>query len=95
MGPTYGPSCPTLLPSPSNLYIDAYIFRRASSGTIRKILAGCAVTGIWAADVLSMSIKLALEMTRGKRKGFFDEVFNVVFTLGVSLGAIVAGGLSP
>ena len=67
----------------------------SQASELLTFLAGRTITGIGAAGILSVSIIVALEMSGEKRRGFFFGLVNAVFTLGLSLGAVVAGGLTP
>ena len=62
---------------------------------LSTFLAGRAITGAGAAGILAVSIVLALELTAKKRRGLCIGLLNAGFSLGMSLGAVVAGGLTP
>jgi MFS family permease len=56
-------------------------------------IAGRAVTGVGAAGIMTISIILVLELTGKKRRGLFIGLVNAGYTVGVALGAVIAGGL--
>ena len=56
-------------------------------------LAGRAITGIGGAGIVACSIILVLELAPENRRGLFLGLVNTGFTVGVSLGAVVAGAL--
>lgn len=62
---------------------------------LSSFLAGRAITGIGAAGILAVGIVLALDLMGAKRRGLRIGLLNAAFSLGMSLGAVVAGGLMP
>ncbi|KAM3076556.1 hypothetical protein ACMFMG_007364 [Clarireedia jacksonii] len=60
---------------------------------LKTFLIGRAICGIGGAGILTISFILVLELTSRKRRGVFIGLVNSGFTLGVSLGAVVAGAL--
>ncbi|KAF2839255.1 MFS general substrate transporter [Patellaria atrata CBS 101060] len=66
-----------------------------TSITFRQFIIGRAITGVGAAGVLTVATIIVLHLTTPKRRGLFLGMLNSAMTLGVSLGAVVAGGLEP
>ena len=62
--------------------------------TLASFLLGRVITGVGASGIFGVSILLVLELTSKKRRGLFIGVLNTGFTLGVSLGAVIAGALA-
>ena len=56
-------------------------------------LAGRAITGTGGAGIVACSIILVLDLAPENRRGIFLGLVNTGFTVGVSLGAVVAGAL--
>ena len=62
---------------------------------LSTFLVGRAIAGAGAAGILAVSIVLALELGGKKRRGLCIGLINGGFSLGTSLGAVLAGGLVP
>ena len=65
------------------------------AGTLIQFVLGRAVVGAGAAGVMTVATILILEATTEKRRGLFIGCLNAGFTIGVALGAVVAGELQP
>ena len=81
------------------IFVSAIIFAIGTlvtsiSKDFISFIAGRAITGIGAAGNLPIAIVLVLELTGGKRRGLFIGILNTGFTIGVALGAVVAGALA-
>jgi predicted MFS family arabinose efflux permease len=61
--------------------------------SLEVFLLGRAITGAGGAGIMTISFILVLELSGKKRRGLFIGLVNTGFTLGVSLGAVIAGGL--
>ena len=82
----------------SSIFVATVIFSLGTFITSRAVelplfLAGRVVTGIGAAGILTLAIILVIELTSKKRRGLFIGLVNTGFTVGVSLGAVIAGAL--
>ena len=53
------------------------------------------MTGIGAAGVLIVATIVVIQMIGPKRRGLFIGMANMGMTVGVSLGAVIAGALEP
>ncbi|KAH6674209.1 major facilitator superfamily domain-containing protein [Halenospora varia] len=60
---------------------------------LKVFLLGRAISGIGGAGIMTISFILVLELSGKKRRGLFIGLVNTGFTVGVSLGAVVAGAL--
>ena len=58
-------------------------------------MVGRVVTGAGAAGVLVIAGIIAIQMTSAKNRGLFLGLVNSGMTVGVSLGAVIAGALEP
>ncbi|KAJ9664266.1 hypothetical protein H2201_005258 [Coniosporium apollinis] len=67
----------------------------AFAPTLAVFLVGRGITGVGAAGVLSVVIILVLELASEKRRGLFIGLINSGMTIGVSLGAVIAGAMAP
>ena len=56
-------------------------------------LAARAVTGLGGAGIVACSIIIVLDLAPEERRGIFLGLINSGFTIGVSLGAVVAGAM--
>lgn len=85
--------------SPRNcIFVATVIFSLGSFITscadeLPLFLVGRAVTGVGAAGILTLAIILVIELTSKKRRGLFIGLVNTGYTVGVSLGAVIAGAL--
>lgn len=85
-----------------NIYITAscVIFTigtviSAVAQSLSIFLLGRASTGIGGAGIFSVALVLVLEHVSEKRRGLFLGLINTGFTVGVALGAVIAGVLAP
>ncbi|KAH7148934.1 major facilitator superfamily domain-containing protein [Dactylonectria macrodidyma] len=67
----------------------------ASANSFAVFVAGRVVTGVGGAGVLTLAVILGLELTSERTRGVVIGCINACFTTGVSIGAIVYGGLMP
>ena len=58
-------------------------------------LIGRAITGMGGAGIVAVATILVLHLAPEKRRGLFLGLSNTGFTVGVSLGAVLAGALLP
>lgn len=58
-------------------------------------MLGRAVTGSGAAGVLVVAGIIVIQMTSPKQRGVYLGLVNSGMTVGVSLGAVIAGALEP
>lgn len=85
--------------SPRNcIFVATVIFSLGTLITSRAIelstfLVGRTITGIGAAGILTLALILVIELTSKKRRGLFIGLVNTGYTVGVSLGAVIAGAL--
>lgn len=82
----------------SCIFVATIIFSLGTFITSRAVelplfLVGRVVTGIGAAGILTLAIILVIELTSKKRRGLFIGLVNTGYTVGVSLGAVIAGAL--
>lgn len=85
-----------------NIYITAscVIFTvgtviSALATSLSVFLLGRASTGVGGAGIFSVALVLVLEHVSEKRRGLFLGLINTGFTVGVALGAVIAGVLAP
>ena len=67
----------------------------AVATSLSIFLLGRASTGIGGAGIFSVTLVLVLEHVSEKRRGLFLGLINTGFTVGVALGAVIAGVLAP
>ncbi len=67
----------------------------SQASALRIFLLGRAIQGIGGAGIMTVSFILVLELSGKKRRGLFIGLVNSGFTLGVSMGAVLAGALLP
>ncbi|KAI9688009.1 MAG: hypothetical protein M1820_010335 [Bogoriella megaspora] len=65
----------------------------ASAESLAVFLTGRVITGLGSAGVYSVAMILVLQLSSAKRRGLFIGLLNSGFTVGVSLGAIIAGAV--
>ena len=58
-------------------------------------IVGRVFAGFGGAGIVAISAILVLDLTSEKRRGLYLGLMNSGFTIGVSLGAVVAGALAP
>lgn len=63
--------------------------------TFEGFIAGRVVTGIGGAGIYTVSMIIVLEFAGQKRRGLFVGTLNAGFTIGVAIGASLAGALLP
>lgn len=59
--------------------------------TYGGFVAGRVVSGVGGAGIMTLCLILVLELTGPKRRGLFIGLVNMGYTIGVSLGAVLAG----
>ncbi len=67
----------------------------ASSMTFSSFVAGRFITGAGGGGMYIVASIMSVQMTSPKRRGVFVALVNTGMTIGVSLGAILAGALEP
>jgi MFS family permease len=67
----------------------------SSAPKLWVFLVGRVITGIGSAAVTPVALLLVTELTDEGKKGLFFGLVNTGYTMGVSLGAIIAGALEP
>ena len=67
----------------------------ALASTLRVFILGRVITGAGSAAVTPVAFIVVTELTSRKRRGLFFGLVNTGYTVGVSLGAIIAGVLEP
>jgi predicted MFS family arabinose efflux permease len=65
------------------------------ANTFRMFLVGRAFTGAGGGGILIVASILVIQMTSPKRRGLYIGLVNSGMTVGVSLGAVIAGALEP
>ena len=61
--------------------------------TFAGFLAGRAITGVGAAGIVACAVIIVLDLAPEKSRGLYISLVNTGFTVGVSLGAVLAGQL--
>ena len=79
----------------SSVIFSIGLLATSKAPSLAAFLVGRVVSGIGAAGILTISIILVLELTGKKRRGLFIGLVNAGYTLGVALGAVIAGTLTP
>lgn len=79
----------------SSVIFSIGLFVTAQAPSFAAFLVGRVISGIGAAGILTISIILVLELTGKKERGLFIGLVNAGYTIGVALGAVVAGALLP
>ncbi|KAH7138658.1 major facilitator superfamily domain-containing protein [Dendryphion nanum] len=67
----------------------------STSVSFAMFVIGRAITGAGAAGVLVIAAIIAIQMTSAKKRGIYLGLINTGMTVGVSLGAVIAGALEP
>jgi predicted MFS family arabinose efflux permease len=67
----------------------------ALSNSFNMFLVGRAFTGAGGGGILIVASIIVIQMTPPKRRGLYIGLVNSGMTVGVSLGAVIAGGLEP
>jgi len=65
------------------------------SKTFELFVLGRAVTGAGAGGILIVAVIISIQMSSLRRRGLYIGLINSCMTLGVSLGAVIAGALEP
>lgn len=86
---------PRSLVLPISLLVSIGTLISAYAQTFEIFVLGRVVMGMGGAGVLTLAIILVLDLTDKKRRGFVMGCVNAGFSIGVSLGGIVYGGLLP
>ena len=67
----------------------------STSSTFGMFMVGRVITGSGAAGVLVVAAILVIQMASPKQRGLYLGLVNSGMTVGVSLGAVIAGALEP
>lgn len=67
----------------------------ATSRSFEQFIVGRVITGVGAAGVFVVASIIVIQMVSAKKRGLFLGLVNGGMTLGVSLGAVIAGALEP
>lgn len=65
------------------------------SATFAQFMIGRVLTGVGAAGVLVVGSIIVIQMASAKRRGLYLGLINTGMTVGVSLGAVIAGAVEP
>ncbi|KAF1974137.1 MFS multidrug transporter-like protein [Bimuria novae-zelandiae CBS 107.79] len=65
------------------------------ANSLRWFLVGRALTGAGGAGILIVATIIVIQMVSAKRRGVFIGLANTGITVGLSLGAVIAGALEP
>ncbi|KAF2455639.1 putative MFS multidrug transporter [Lineolata rhizophorae] len=79
----------------SSLVFAIGVLVTSLSHNLAIFLLGRTITGVGSAGMLSVVIILILELASVERRGLFIGLANSGMTVGVSLGAVIAGALAP
>lgn len=71
------------------------LFIAAAAQILSIFLLGRALSGIGAGGLMVTGIILTLDLVHQKRRGVFIGIVNFGMTIGVSLGAVLAGLIVP
>ncbi|KAL4879299.1 major facilitator superfamily domain-containing protein [Aspergillus karnatakaensis] len=71
------------------------LFVTAAAPTLPVFLTGRALTGVGAGGLMVTGIILTLDLVSKKRRGIFIGMVNFGMTIGVSMGAVLAGLIVP
>lgn len=86
---------PRLCMFSSTIFICIGSVLTATSSSFEMFMLGRAVTGSGAAGVLVVAGIIVIQMTSPKQRGVYLGLVNSGMTVGVSLGAVIAGALEP
>lgn len=67
----------------------------STSVSFEMFIVGRAVTGVGAAGVLVVASIIVIQMAAAEHRGLYLGLVNSGMTVGVSLGAVIAGALEP
>ncbi|CBX97610.1 hypothetical protein IAQ61_001177 [Plenodomus lingam] len=79
----------------STLFISIGSIITSTSMTFEHFIVGRVVTGAGGGGIFIVASIMAIQMTSAKRRGLFMGLANAAMTIGVSLGAVIAGALEP
>ncbi|KAF2273483.1 MFS general substrate transporter [Westerdykella ornata] len=79
----------------STLIITLGSLLTSIAGTFTMFMVGRVVTGVGAAGVLVVGSIIVIQMASAKKRGLYLGLINAGMTIGVSLGAVIAGALEP
>ena len=65
----------------------------SQASNLQTFLVGRVISGSGGAGIMTISFILVLELSGRKRRGLYIGLINTGFTIGVSLGAVIAGAL--
>jgi predicted MFS family arabinose efflux permease len=65
------------------------------SPSLAVFLFGRVVTGAGAAGILIVATIIAIQLASAKQRGLYIGLINSGMTVGVSLGAVIAGAVEP
>jgi predicted MFS family arabinose efflux permease len=71
------------------------LFITAGASKLSVFLVGRAFSGVGAGGLMITGIILTLDLVNKKRRGVFIGIVNFGMTIGVSLGAVLAGAVTP
>jgi len=99
LGPLTG-RMSTIFSPRSCVLVSAVIFCLGSlltafSSSLPTFLAGRAITGAGSGGVFTLSIIVVLQLTSTRKRGLSVGLLNSGYTIGVALGAVVAGAMLP
>ncbi|OAL47253.1 MFS general substrate transporter [Pyrenochaeta sp. DS3sAY3a] len=86
---------PRLCMFTSTLAIVAGTIITSTAGSFEHFIVGRIVTGTGGGGIFIVASIMAIQMTSPKRRGLFMGLANTGMTVGVSLGAVIAGALEP
>ncbi|CAG8980891.1 hypothetical protein HYALB_00013421 [Hymenoscyphus albidus] len=80
------------------MFVSSFIFAiggllTSQAPDLKVFLLGRVISGLAAAGIMTISFILVLELSGKKRRGLIIGLLNTCFTMGVSLGAVIAGAL--
>jgi MFS family permease len=67
----------------------------STSVSFEHFILGRIVTGAGGGGIFIVASIMAIQMTSPKRRGLYMGLANTAMTVGVSLGAVIAGALEP
>ncbi|KAF1851337.1 MFS general substrate transporter [Cucurbitaria berberidis CBS 394.84] len=86
---------PRLCMSFSTLFITIGTAITATAMSFEHFIVGRVVTGAGGGGIFIVASIMAIQMTSPKRRGLYMGLANTGMTVGVSLGAVIAGALEP
>lgn len=79
----------------STVLIAAGTLVVATSKTFEMFIIGRVISGAGAGGIFIVASIITIQMTSPERRGLFIGLVNTGMTVGVSLGAVIAGALEP